>query len=498
MGRTRNYELGMYNEFEKLNKKLDKANSTILNMSLTINELNFTIKNLQKALIKSEEKNQKLIEENEKLKNQNNKNSNNSSKPSSTNISTPKKKTGSNIYNYRIKTGNKIGGQIGHKGHNLSKKVIEELINNKKIEVRTITHTIKGNSKKAPVIKYRLELEIKPYVEKHIFKYVKSSKEKLSKEFYTDVTYGTSIKTLAIHLGCYNVISYDRLSDFFKVITNNLINISKGTLVNFLYEFGIKSEETINILEKNFLSKTKGYTDETSTKFNGKKMYIRNYSNEEMVIYKAHKNKGHTPLKEDNILPRYLGGIMGDHDTTLYSYGIKNFECNIHLGRYLMELMENIPDTKWPFLMYDLIFRMNNTRKIAMTYGLNKFDKIKIAEYNQEYDEILELAKEENKKIKSSYYRIKKAIPLTNRLVKYKNNHLYFIEDFSVPFDDNLSERDLRIFKNKTKISGGFRSMEAAKYFANTLSIIKTSIKKEITPFNSIKEIFEGKVLFNN
>ena len=59
---------------------------------------------------------------------------------------------------------------------------------------------------------------------------------------------------------------------------------------------------------------------------------------------------------------------MGDHNTTLYSYGSKNYECNIHLGRYLMELMENIPDTKWPFLMYDLIFRMNNTRKIAIEY----------------------------------------------------------------------------------------------------------------------------------
>lgn len=70
------------------------------------------------------------------------------------------------------------------------------------------------------------------------------------------------------------------------------------------------------------------------------------------------------------------------------------------------------------------------------------------------------------------------AKPLHSRLVKYKENHLYFIKDFNVPFDDNLSERDLRIFKTKTKISGGFRSIEAAQDFVNVLSIIKTSIKK--------------------
>ena len=497
MGKTSNYELGLYNEFEKLNKKLDKANSTIFTMSLTINNLHLEIKKYREESKKDKELIEKLIEENEKLKNQNNKNSNNSSKPSSTDSVTPKKKTGANLYNYRIKTGNKVGGQTGHKGHNLGKKELEKIIDEKKLKVKTIYHKIKGDSKKEPLIKYRMEIEVNTYVEKHIFEYDEKSNEKLPKEFYTDVTYGTSIKALAIHLGCYNVIAYDRLSDFFEVITNNTLKMSNGTLVNFVKEFGQKSELTIKNLEENFLNGIIGYTDETGTKFNNKKLYVRNYSNEETVVYKVHKHKGHNEIKEDNILPKFLGGIMGDHDTTLYSYGSKNYECNIHLGRYLMELMENIPDTKWPFLMYDLIFRMNKTRKIAIEFGLDKFSKEKIEEYEKEYNDILELAKEENKKIKSSFYRIKKAKPLYNRLKKYKENHLYFIKDFRVPFDDNLSERDLRIFKNKTKISGGFRSLDVAQCFANSLSIIKTSNKRNLNPYKSIMDIFNNKTLFN-
>ena len=178
------------------------------------------------------------------------------------------------------------------------------------------------------------------------------------------------------------------------------------------------------------------------------------------------------------------------------------FESTIHKktlkdnGVKVLSAMENIPDTKWPFLMYDLLFRMNNTKKIAMAYGLDKLSDDKIEEYKKEYDDILELAKEENKSIKSSFYKSKKAKPLLNRLIKYKQSHLYFIEDFNVPFDNNLSEQDLRIFKNKTKISGGFRSMETAQNFANALSIIKTSIKRNINPFDSIKSIFNNKVLF--
>jgi hypothetical protein len=70
--------------------------------------------------------------------------------------------------------------------------------------------------KKEPLIKYRYELEIKPYIEKHVLKYENNAKEKLPKEFYTNVTYGNSIKSLSIHLVCYNVIAYERLSEFFR------------------------------------------------------------------------------------------------------------------------------------------------------------------------------------------------------------------------------------------------------------------------------------------
>lgn len=157
MGRSRNYESGLYNEFEKLNEKLDKLIKENKNQSLTIYNLNLQIENLTKELQQANELNEKLTEENESLKNQNNKNSNNSSKPSSTNIVTPKKKTGANLYNYRIKSNKKCGGQIGHKGHNLNKNDIEKLIEDKKIEVREIHHTIKG-TKKEPIIKYRLEI----------------------------------------------------------------------------------------------------------------------------------------------------------------------------------------------------------------------------------------------------------------------------------------------------------------------------------------------------
>lgn len=57
------------------------------------------------------------------------------------------------------------------------------------------------------------------------------------------------------------------------MITNNILNISNGTLVNFVKEFSLKSENTITNLENDFINGITGYTDETGTKFN-KKNYM--------------------------------------------------------------------------------------------------------------------------------------------------------------------------------------------------------------------------------
>jgi len=45
---------------------------------------------------------------------------------------------------------------------------------------------------------------------------------------------------------------------------------------------------------------------------------------------------------------------------------------------------------------------------------------------------------------------------LLNRLEKYKENHLLFLQNFKVGFDNNICERDLRKCKNRQKIAGGF------------------------------------------
>ena len=478
-----------YRQFEELNNKLDsllKENKDLRR------EFKQEKEDLKATIKEKDELIEKLLNEIDRLKNQINKNSSNSSKPPSTDTG-KKEKSGANLYNSRKKTDKKIGGQKGHKGHSLTKDKVEKIIKDNLVETRTFYHESNNRNGK-DITKYRIGLEVNVYVEKHIFKHNPKTEEKIPKEFYTDVTYDNSIKALTIELGTYNVVALDRLSDLFSVLFKGVIDISNGTLVNFLKEFSLKSKPTLDNLENDLLNKALMNTDETT---NDNKWYIRNYSNSETVIYKPHKNKGHKQIEEHDILTRYTGGIMHDHDTAMYKYGSNNYECNVHLGRYLEEIIQNVSEVTWAKELKELLIKVYHDRKVLIKKGSKSFSNNKTNEISEKYDEIISLAKKENKSIKSTYYK-EKALKLTRRCEKYKDNHLAYIYDFSVPFDNNPSERDLRIIKIKTKISGGFKNINSAEAYCDAISIIKTSLKRKINPFESIKDIFNNKVLFAN
>ena len=64
------------------------------------------------------------------------------------------------------------------------------------------------------------------------------------------------------------------------------------------------------------------------------------------------------------------------------------------------------------------------------------------------------------------------------RLSTRKTDVLRFLTDPSVPFTNNLAERDGRMMKLRQKISGGFRSEQGAADFAVIRSLISTARKQ--------------------
>ena len=64
------------------------------------------------------------------------------------------------------------------------------------------------------------------------------------------------------------------------------------------------------------------------------------------------------------------------------------------------------------------------------------------------------------------------------RLLVRKGDVLRFLSDPTVPFTNNLAERDGRMMKLRQKISGGFRSVDGAEDFAVIRSLLSTARKQ--------------------
>lgn len=428
----------------------------------------------------------------DKLNNQVNKDSTNSSIPTSKEIN-PKRRT--NTYNHRKSSSNKTGGQLSHKGDTLTKEKIQKLIKEKNVKVRIIKHKITNKKYKEKFVKYKVGIEVKTYIEEHIFIPCNETEEKLPKEFYSDVTYNNDLKSIVVLLGNYCSLPYNKITEVISNFTDGMVNLSEGTIDNIYEDFSNKCEDTILNITNNLLNGTYQHTDETVTSENGKDTYYRGYANKENVLYKYHHKKGDKPIEEDGILKKYFGTLITDHDTGMFKYGTNNQDCIIHLGRYCIEQDQNILVTSWQIDLYNLLLKFERNRKILIKFGVNKFNQEEIKLMEEDYDKILNIAKEENELIPSSYWK-EKANTLLNRCIKYKKQTLFYIYDFTIDYDNNFIERALRMIKGKTKVSGGFRSYKGGVRFGNIMSIIKTSKLRNINPFKSIQDIISGKDLF--
>ena len=270
----------------------------------------------------------------------------------------------------------------------------------------------------------------------------------------------------------------EKITEFLKILTNNIIRVSHGSLVNWVHEVSNKCRKSKKKLIRAIKKSKLLYTDATPTSLKGKYAYVRNYSNEVITVLEASLSKRIQEIQRQNILPNFRNYIMHDHETGLYNFGIKShhLECWIHLGRELKYFDEYIKNS-WSKELWKFAWNLNKKRKELLQNNNTQFTSEEIIEYEKEYDEIIQKGIKQNKNTPSKYLKDKERAVL-NRLIKYKENYLNYLKDFEFPFDDNLSERDLRATKLKKKVSGCHRAFEGLKDYSNIRTIISTCIKQ--------------------
>lgn len=474
-------------DINKVNKvleiELDAANNVISNKTNEIEAKNDEIKKLKKQL-------EDLTKENTKLKRIIAKDVENSSIPSSVNVY--KKK----VTNSRTKSGRPKGGQTGHKGHSLEylEPTNVTVINHEELcpKCGTKLNTIKEKKKQL------VDAYIKLKVEEYIIKTGKCpncgyiSKPDIPNNLINNVTYGKSLKSMIVLLNAYGLVSINRTSKMINELTGGVIKIAESSICNIIKETSKKCLDEIEVIKENLLSSPVLHVDETPIRTEGKLSYVHVVGNNSFTLLSGAKTRGQKAVDEIGVLNRYYGTLVHDHFTMYYNYGSRHQECNAHILRYLKAVTE-VENGGWSLDMSNLLTEMLHSRKELIKQGVSRFSKEVIEGYTNRYISIIN-------KAKASYQDTNKynnnAVNLYKRMEKYMDNHLLFINDFSIPFENNQAERDVRMLKSKIKVSGYFSMLEGAQDFLTIRSVLQSCIKQKMNTYHSIQQLFDGDKIF--
>lgn len=474
-------------ELKSVKTSLDSANREIASLRQTNDKQAQEIKTLREENHTLKEENKLLHNDNERMKRILNNNSDNSSLPPSTDKNKPTK--AANEYNGRKKTGRKQGAQPGHKGNTLTKASVESMISEGRIQ-HTLFKEV-GTPGPAYISRYILDFSISTVAKEVRIYPDENGRYHVPDEYRSDVTYGEGIKAIISMLYSDGVVANDRITEFINGLSGDTLTMSNGTVYNICRQFSEICKNEKSVIEQDLLNSDVLCTDATTMYVDGKQKYIRNFSNIKSVLYAFQKNKSLAVLSELPILPDFVGIFIHDHETALYHFGTEHGECCVHLIRYLRKNTEESGNT-WSRDLLNFLSGMNEARKHLISRGEVSFRNDSLQKYFARYDELVAFGYQQNKKT-SNRLAQKEEVTLLNRLVKYKHNHLLFLLDFRVLFDDNMSERDLRMCKNRQKMAGGFRKSEGIEMFCDIMSVIRTIKRRGMNIFQSVRNLFAGR-----
>ncbi len=420
------------------------------------------------------------------------KNSSNSSKPPSSDRNNPgnKKKSPKKTTSSRKKSGKKPGGQEGHKGACLEMSSSPDKTIRLKIDNCANCNNSLKNVK--PKIENRQEFEI-PEPTIYVREYQSEHKycEKCGyitaacfPEHLTHKTqYGPRAKSLMVYINQYQFIPFKRASEFFETVYNH--KVSPGTIVNAVSLLSSRLDKVNNEIKTLLAHESLVHVDETGSNILGNKKWMHVVGNENLTHYAIHDKRGRKASEEIGILPEFKGTMIHDHWKTYFTYkDATHGLCNAHHLRELRFLFEHY-NIKWAKQMSDFLIKTNEDKSLLLQCGKSNIPKKKLQKCLDTYDDIL-------KKASTEHYRrvTKDSKNLLKRFKGYKDSVLLFITDFSVPFTNNLAERDLRMNKVKEKISGCFRNKNGADDFCKIRSVISTARKNKKNILSTLQEAF--------
>lgn len=468
-------------------------------MQPPINPANLSPEQKDDLILQLFEQIAKLTSEINELKSRLSKNSRNSSKPpSSDGYDKPKPKS------RRGKSGKRSGGQKGHNGNTLKQvEHPDQIIDHAVTHCTECGHDLGGQS--ALEIERRQVFDIPP-IKVQVCEHRAQVKtcpccSHRNKAAFPDavsqpVQYGAELQAVAAYLSQYQMVPFKRLQELFMDLYQ--IPLSQGTLDSILNRGYTLLGEFEQQAKQVIVSSDLAHFDESGMRVNKQLHWLHVASTDQVTSYTIHPKRGAPAMQAMGILDEFEGYAVHDHWASYNGFDCFHVLCNAHHLRELTYAHEQ-HGQQWAAKLIDCLLDAKKEVDEARASGKQALSSKRITYYEKRYSRILRQGLDElpiiaaPKVKKRGRIKQHKAKNLHDRLVFHKHETLAFVYDLSVPFDNNLAERDVRMAKVKQKISGCFRSEHGAHRFCRIRGYLSTARKQGRNILDSLRDAFNGR-----
>jgi len=237
--------------------------------------------------------------------------------------------------------------------------------------------------------------------------------------------------------------------------------------------------------------------DETGVRIAGTPAWVHVARTETLTHFASHTHRGKVAFEQIGIIPRFKGTLVRDGWFSYKWYQqCRHSLCNAHLLRDLTFVAEaDPPHQTWTTAVAKLLIEIKDAVALARSELQTGLEMALQNDFLNRYDAIISDA---DQCVRGSPRRKTTQLSAPNllkRLTRSKREVLRFMFDFSVPFDNNGSERDLRMLKLQQKISGCFRTTEGVATFCRVRSYLSSARKQGRSLLAAIERALLGKPL---
>ncbi|MCA1565884.1 MAG: IS66 family transposase, partial [Acidobacteria bacterium] len=309
------------------------------------------------------------------------------------------------------------------------------------------------------------------------------------------VQYAPGVKARVLYLQQYQLLPYQRTSEAMRDLFG--CRLSAGTVVNIVRECASGLVETELKIKRQLRRSPILHADETGLRINKRLGYVHVASTPHLTHYASAAHRGRTAITEINVLPGYRGTCVHDGWLAYTHYTrCRHALCGVHLLRELTYFEEVATETKaWAVPLKELLMEMKREVERVRAEGGKHLAEGKLRSLTESYERLVAEGLQAQPPPGVPEGVCKQARNLLLRLERRKAEVLRFLTDFSVPFDNNQAERDLRMVKLQQKTSGCFRSEKGARRFCRIRGYLSTMRKQGQSVLPALEGACRGKPL---